>query len=66
MSGTISITNTADQGSDANNKNKTEVSKNCAPFTNCMSEINNTQMDHDKDIDVVISMYNLIEYSNNY
>ena len=31
-----------------------------------MSEINDTQIDNAKDIDVVITMYNLIEYSNNY
>ena len=40
--------------------------KNCAPFTNCISKINNTQADNAKDIDVVMSMYNLIEYSDNY
>ena len=40
--------------------------KNCAPFTNCISEINNTQVDNAKDIDIVMPMYNLIEYSNNY
>ena len=39
---------------------------NCAPFTNCISEINNTQIDKAKDIDVVMPMYNLIEYSNSY
>ena len=33
--------------------------KNCAPFTDCISEVNNTQ-------DVVMSMYNLIEYIDNY
>ena len=37
-----------------------------APFTNCISEINNTQIDNAKDIDIVMSMYNLIEYSDNY
>ena len=42
------------------------VFKNCAPFTNCMSEINNTQIDNAKDIDLVMPMYNLIEYSDNY
>ena len=42
------------------------VFKNCAPFTNCISEINNTQIDNAKDIDVVIPMNNAIEYSNNY
>ena len=40
--------------------------KNCAPFTNCISEINNTQEDNVKDIDIVMPMYNLIEYSDNY
>ena len=40
--------------------------KNCAPFTNCISEINNAQIDNAKDIDIVMPMYNLIEYSDNY
>ena len=40
--------------------------KNCAPFTNCISEINNTQIDNVKDIDIVMPMFNLIEYSDNY
>ena len=42
------------------------IFKNCAPFTNCVSEINNTQVDNAKDIDIVIPMYNLIEYNDNY
>ena len=40
--------------------------KNCAPFINCISEINNTQIDNAKDIDIVMPMYNFIEYSDNY
>ena len=40
--------------------------KNCAPFTNCISEINNTQIGNAKDIDIVMPMYNLIEYRDNY
>ena len=40
--------------------------ENCALFTECISEINNKEIDHAKDIDVVMPMYNLIEYSNNY
>ena len=40
--------------------------KSCAPFTNCISEINNTQVDKAKDIDIVMPVYNLIEYSDNY
>ena len=42
------------------------VFKNCAPFTNCISKINNTQIDNAKYMDVVMSIYNLIEYSDNY
>ena len=40
--------------------------KICAPFTNCISEINNTKIDNSKDTDIVMSMYNLIKYSDNY
>ena len=46
--------------------NKGVIFKNCAPFINCISEINNTQIDNAKDIDIVMPMYNLIEYSDNY
>ena len=63
---TISVTNTAAADAVANNTNKKVIFKNCAPFTNCLSEINNTQIDNAKDIDIVMPMYNLIEYSNNY
>ena len=45
---------------EADEKNKGVVFKNCAPFTNCTSEINNTQIDNAKDIDIVMPMYNLI------
>ena len=37
--------------------------KNYTPLTNCISEINNTQIDNAKDIDIVMPMYNLIEDS---
>ena len=66
VKGTITINNTAAQGVGANNINKKVIFKNCAPFTNCISEINNTQIDNAKDIDIVMPMYNLIEYSDNY
>ena len=35
-------------------------------YTNCISQISNTQIDNAKDTDIVMSMYNLIEYSDNY
>ena len=66
VKGTITVNNTAAQGAAVNNINKKVIFKNCAPFTNCISEINNTQIDNAKDIDLVMPMYNLIEYSDNY
>ena len=66
VKGTISANNTAAQGAAANNTIKKVIFKNCAPFTNCISEINNTQIDNAKDIDIVMPMYNLIEYSDSY
>ena len=66
VKGTISVNNTAAQGAAANNDDKKVIFRNCAPFTNCISEVNNTQVDNAKDIDIVMPMYNLIEYSDNY
>ena len=60
---TISVTNAA--GNIANSEDKKVVFKTCAPFTDCINEINNTQVDNAKEIDVVMPMYNLIEYSDN-
>ena len=66
VKGTISVNNTAAAGTAVNNNDKKVIFKNCASFTNCISEINNTQIDNAKDIDIVMPMYNLIEYSDNY
>ena len=40
--------------------------KNCAPFTKCSLEINDEHIDTAENLDIVMPMYNLIEYSNNY
>ena len=61
VKGTISVNNTAAAGAAVNNNNKKVIFKNCAPFTNCISEINNTKIGNAKDIDIVMPMYNLIE-----
>ena len=63
---TIVVNNTAAADADGINTNRKVILKNCAPFTNCISEINNTQVNNAKNIDIVMSMCNLIEYSNNY
>ena len=66
VKGNITVNNTAGAGAAANNINKKVTFKNCAPFTNCISKINNTQIDNAEYIDIVMPMYNLIEYSDNY
>ena len=63
VSGTITVKEVALGGE---NNNIQAVFKNCASFTDCISEINSAQIDNPKDIDVVMSMYNLIECSDNY
>ena len=40
--------------------------KNCAPFTDWISEMNNTLIDNAMDTDAVMSTYNSIRYSGNY
>ena len=66
VSGYITVNNRAADNADLNNANKKVIFKNCAPFTNCISEINNTQVGSAKDIDIVMPMHNLIEYNDNY
>ena len=65
--GKITITGARNDAADkrAGERDKGVAFKNCAPFTNCISEINNTQIDNARDIDIVMLMYNLIEYSDN-
>ena len=68
VKGKITIAGPGDNAAarQADERDKGVVFKNCAPFINCISKINNTQIDNAKDIDTVMSMYNLIEYSDNY
>ena len=60
---TIAVLNTAAAVASVNDTNKNIIFKNCTPFTNCTSEMNNTQVDDAEDFDIVMLMYNLIEYS---
>ena len=50
-------------GGDVNTKN---AFKNCAPFTKCITHINDEHVDGANNFDIIMPMYNLIEYSNNY
>ena len=49
----------------ADRNDKEVVFKNCVPFIKCINKINNTEVDNVEDLDIVISMYNLLEYSEN-
>ena len=62
VKGTITVNITAA----ADDVNKKVIFKNCVPFTNCINEINNTEIDNSKDLDIVKPMYNIMEYSDNY
>ena len=68
VSGTITITVSGDHDAAkwADGRNKGVIFKNCVVFTDCISNIKNTQMDNPKDIDFLIPLYDLIEYSDNY
>ena len=68
VKGTITITGAGDDAAarQADERDKGVTFKNCAPFTKCISRINNTDIDNAHDIDIVMPMYNLIEYSDNY
>ena len=64
----IEVQTFVEQGADtaaipADRKNKQEIFKNCAPFTDCIIYINNKQVDNAKEVIVVKVMYNLIEYN---
>ena len=68
VKGTISITDARDDDSAKrlDERNKGVIFKTCAPFTKCISRIDNAYIDNAQDIDIVMPMYNLIEYSDNY
>ena len=62
----MTVSNTAATDANANNAGKNVIYKDIALFTNCISEVSNTQIDNAKYIDVVMPMYNFPEYSDNY
>ena len=68
VTGTITITGAEadDPAKRADERNRGVIFENCVSFTNSINEINNTQIDNAKDIDVVMLMYSLIKFSNNY
>ena len=65
VKGDITLTKTNGRGI-IDIRNRFLAFKNNAPFTNCISKINNVLIDNAEDLDVVMPMYNLLEYSKNY
>ena len=65
VKGTITLTKDADTEF-IDVRNRSSAFKNNVPFTNCISKINNVLIDNAEDLDVVMPMYNLLEYSKNY
>ena len=65
VEGTITITGAGDDAA-ARQAEKRNKGANCAPFTKCISRINIIDIDTTQDIDIIMPIYNLIEYSNNY
>ena len=68
VKGTITIAGAGDDDAakQLDERNKNVIFKSCAPFTKCISRINNTDIDNSQDIDIVMPMYNLIEHSDNF
>ena len=70
LCGTTTITGGPNDVAEANKRtderNKEVIFKNCTPFIECTSKINNIQMNHTKALDLAMLMYNLIEYSDSY
>ena len=68
VKGTITFTGARDDAAagQADERNKGVIFKNCAPFLNCKSEINNAEIDNANCVDIVMPMYNLIEYCDIY
>ena len=61
VKGTTTVENTATAAA-PNKRNKNVMFKSCALATDWISEINSKQIDHAKENDAVMSMYNVIEY----
>ena len=57
---------TVKRDDDKKKRDKKLSFKNNAPFRSCISKISNTFIDNTGDLDIVMLMYNLLEYTENY
>ena len=67
VGGTITVNGIVNgAGNEINRRNRPLILKNNAPFVSCITKINNELIEDAEDLDVVMPMYNLLEYSKNY
>ena len=70
VKGTITVTANGDNNNNADNirdkRNRPLILKNNAPFVSCITRINGELIEDADDLDIVMPMYNLSEYSKNY
>ena len=57
---------TGDITATGNDANTRVAFKKCSPFTECITHINDEHVDDANNLDIIMPMCNLIEYSNNY
>ena len=66
VNGTITVTANAGANNIRDKRNRKLILKNNAPFVSCITKINNELIEDAEDLDIVMPMYNLLEYSKNY
>ena len=66
VNGTITVTAPAGANNIKDKKNRKLILKNNAPFVSCITRINGELIEDADDLDIVMPMYNLLEYSKNY
>ena len=66
VNGTITVTANAGANNIRNKKDRKLILKNNVPFVSCITRINNELIEDADDLDIVMPMYNLLEYSKNY
>ena len=66
VNGTITVTAAVGANNIRDKKNKPLILKNNAPFVSCITRINGELIGDADDLDIVMPMYNLLQYSKNY
>ena len=66
VNGTITVTAAEGPNNIREKRNKPLILKNNAPFVSCIKRINGELIEDADDLDIIMPMYNLLEYSKNY